>query len=647
MRVWLRGISLALTAFCLGYTSGTLWLGVAVCLAFLVLTALNKLVRNDAAKRPAFLKWLAYAGIVPCAIWWVVTPAVDYGVSPYLVYIPGWYLLYLAFLQWRSLGRGGYEVFVLFDGVAALLASTYQAPHWIVVAAGLILLVWVASYVRRGTQFYKLILFALLFALFAGASAVGFRYWKDHRHPYMGKMAHEYYLKNRMMGFDPVAALGSFRSNYESRYNKDVVLRVWDTLAPRYIKAAAYEKYVAGIWKLPSGGFKKLYPSRYQVDYAVFEVGDSLAAAGKLDSGLKRVWVQSTLDNFGFLFTANGAVGVAAKNEDSLSYYYNGVFTGAEKHLSDWYYFVGDGALPPNVDYLPENGIYRDLRISEKYKAFLDTVVTEMGLVLDSLHGEDSLVAQISKYFSQNFKYALVVPGVHSRSGIFKKEPLRAFWNSKQGYCEYYATLTTLLLRKMGVRARYVTGFVGGERLPGRPYVVFRRYNAHAWVEMFVKGNWIVFDPTPPAMMFPGMEVSFLDRKIEAFRGWWARFVHLLKDGEWRKAVDSWQDYTSHLVNEPYLYLLLGTLVLALFARRLIRNRRKKKMPESALHAKHVAQWAKVLVQVERRLARRGFVRKPGETVGAFVLRVENSAEFDKLKPLVDELRDYENHRWN
>ena len=40
-------------------------------------------------------------------------------------------------------------------------------------------------------------------------------------------MAENYYLRERVMGFDPVVALGSFGSNFSSRYNNQVVLRVF------------------------------------------------------------------------------------------------------------------------------------------------------------------------------------------------------------------------------------------------------------------------------------------------------------------------------------------------------------------------------------------------------------------------------------
>ena len=115
-------------------------------------------------------------------------------------------------------------------------------------------------------------------------------------------------------------------------------MRVWDINAPEYFRAAVYEKYVGKIWKLPTKSEQKLYPAYYQIDYPVFELADS---ATKKES-VRSVWVQSALDNFGFLFAPFGAVGVAAKNADSLDYYKTGIFVGANGKHGDWYYFTAD-----------------------------------------------------------------------------------------------------------------------------------------------------------------------------------------------------------------------------------------------------------------------------------------------------------------
>ena len=65
------------------------------------------------------------------------------------------------------------------------------------------------------------------------------------------------------------------------------------------------------------------------------------------------------------------------------------------------------------------------------------------------------------------------------------------------GYCQYFATAMTAMLRTQGIPARYVTGYGGGERVDGGEYLV-RGKHAHAWVEVYVADvGWVTFDPTP------------------------------------------------------------------------------------------------------------------------------------------------------
>lgn len=639
MKECLRGISLAITAFCLGYSSGLFGLGIIASAAFVIVVALNKTIRHDVRKRPVYHKWLAYAGIVPCAIWWVLTPAVEYGMSPYLVYIPAWYLLYLAFLQLRSIGRGGFEVFVVFDGVVALIAATYHAPRGIVVAVLVALLLWVFSFVRRGVPFYKFILFALLFAMFAGSSVVGFRYWKGHHHAFSSKYAGNFYLKHHMMGFDPAVALGSFNSNYVSRYNNEVVIRVWDTLAPRYIKAAVYDKYMGGVWKLPTSNIEKLYPSRYQVDYAVFEIADSITSEA---FGTRRVWVQSSLDNFGFVFAAPNAVGVALKNADSLSYYSSGIFSSANVKSDDWFYFVpNEGTNNFAAPFYSE-----DLLVSKKDTGLVDSVLAEMNV--DSLVSQDSLLHVVASYFALNYKYSLVIPGL---SG--KKDPLRMFFRHKQGYCEYFATMAALVLRRRGVPARFVTGFVQGERVPGRPYVAFRRFNTHAWVEVYLHGRWVMFDPTPPSFYTGDFRNTWFSKKMESLKGRFARVIHFLKDGEWRRSLDTWQSVMEKCIHSPILYVVVLLMMLALLFARFFKGLRLSQNKKQVSNAVRVAYWSKILTRTERGLFHFGFVRNDGETVAMFAKRIREALAKEtkvkrrlKLEKALLQLEDYERNRW-
>ncbi|MEZ6069755.1 MAG: DUF3488 and transglutaminase-like domain-containing protein [Pirellulales bacterium] len=84
--------------------------------------------------------------------------------------------------------------------------------------------------------------------------------------------------------------------------------------------------------------------------------------------------------------------------------------------------------------------------------------------------------------------------------------------NTHRGHCEYYATALTLMLRRVGIPARMVVGFKGGEWNPYGDFYLVRQLHAHAWVEAFVdrlpedapqqganpaNGGWLTLDPTP------------------------------------------------------------------------------------------------------------------------------------------------------
>lgn len=670
IRYVFKVLFLCIASVMLGNTFDFLWLGLLFALYFVVIGIMNATTRREFAKRPRYNKIFAYGAIVPLSLFWVVTPTVENGVSPYLIFLPGIYLLYLAALQERSRGNGGFEVFVAFDGVAALLLGMYLVPHgWGPV--GLVgFLLALCAYSRRGTSPYKYLIFILVLAALGGISYGGWQHWKSQRYRYGAEMAESYYLRERVMGFDPVVALGSFGSNFSSRYNNQVVLRVWDTLPPTYLKAASYEKYIGGLWKLPTVPAARLFPAYYRVDYPVFELSDSTTRK----SGAHEVWVQSSLNTFGFLFAPYGAVGFAEKNVDSLDYYAGGMVQGMDsKKRSDWYYFVcrpaegivqdACGQVPDSLK-VPEPG---DFQIPPRSIPLVDTVIVAMGLhnfsgdslgdsLGDTLHGVETL-HKIMTYFRENFTYSLSIPGLRRRFGTNSGgDPLAVFWREKQGYCEYYATLSVLVLRRLGFPARYATGFARPEVVEGRPYSVFRRKNSHAWAEVLVDAHWVIFDPTPPILPQFSVAPSWWSVKWEGVRGRFARVMHALKEGEWRRVVDHWQNQSTALLESPILYTVLVILV-ASFVSRKIRIAYRKRQKNRAIVSVKALEWVKKLNAAERALARLGYRRETGETVGTFARRVgksvvgQEAATLDAKKKQRAEqalriLDDYEANRW-
>ena len=82
--------------------------------------------------------------------------------------------------------------------------------------------------------------------------------------------------------------------------------------------------------------------------------------------------------------------------------------------------------------------------------------------------------------------------------GIFGNDTADEFWfDRKEGFCEHIASSFVILMRALGVPARLVTGYQGGELNAVDNYWVLRNSDAHAWAEVWQEGNgWQRIDPT-------------------------------------------------------------------------------------------------------------------------------------------------------
>jgi hypothetical protein len=76
-------------------------------------------------------------------------------------------------------------------------------------------------------------------------------------------------------------------------------------------------------------------------------------------------------------------------------------------------------------------------------------------------------------------------------------------FDTKIGYCDNFSTSMTVLLRSLGIPARWVKGYTGGEFLeysennPTKQIYEITNNNAHSWVEVyFPEQGWVPFEPT-------------------------------------------------------------------------------------------------------------------------------------------------------
>lgn len=581
-----------------------------------------------ANKTPLYKKSVAYGMIVPFFFWWFLSPTNGSVFSPWLLIIPSWYFTFLALWQWRSIGRGGYPVFVIWNSIFVLLFALREADRVQYALIALALFAFVLS-VKPPKRYLH---FAVFFALTLACSALfvfGFQKAYEWRANKMrsGEWEENYRNERSMMGFSTVAALGSFKTNYLSERNSQVVLRLWTDKAPRFLRAVAYKDYSAGVWNIPRDE-EWLQSERYIGDYAVF---------GTEDSVTKPVWVQAALGTFDFAFTPPGS-GVAFKAADSIARLVGGSFKTPSENRSDWYYIPS-----ANADTLDSAQFLNTPSRLHKFLAFADSVIG-----IDSTTPAREATEKINGFFMANFKYELNVPFGHKKSG--GEDPLISFWFYRTGFCEYFASLEVLLLRHIGVPARYVTGFAWPTKAPSGNYFVFRRSNSHAWVEVFDKG-WQISDPTPPAPpeMFD-FEFAGRDRFMETLRSKFIYFMHVLRDGEWRKSLDSWSNVIENTLSSIWLKFILGILLAALLAR--YGYKRYKAFAAKEKVSEKVASFERMLKHAEKTLAHFGIRRMPGETEYAFLLRVkkmplpQKSSAQKKFQSAIAQLEKYDTERW-
>ncbi|HUL63050.1 MAG TPA: DUF3488 and transglutaminase-like domain-containing protein [Burkholderiaceae bacterium] len=70
-------------------------------------------------------------------------------------------------------------------------------------------------------------------------------------------------------------------------------------------------------------------------------------------------------------------------------------------------------------------------------------------------------------------------------------------FDTRLGYCEHYASAFVVVMRMLGVPARIVTGYQGGELNPVDRFLTVRQSDAHAWAEVWFEGRgWVRVDPT-------------------------------------------------------------------------------------------------------------------------------------------------------
>jgi transglutaminase-like putative cysteine protease len=127
----------------------------------------------------------------------------------------------------------------------------------------------------------------------------------------------------------------------------------------------------------------------------------------------------------------------------------------------------------------------------------------------------DIVRTALSYFNKQGFVYTLEAPplGVNSIDDFL--------FNTKQGFCEHYASAFVFLMRAANIPARVVTGYLGGEYNDVGNYYIVRQSDAHAWAEVWLADQgWVRVDPTgaiAPDRVERGLSAALSDKAALPF----------------------------------------------------------------------------------------------------------------------------------
>ena len=103
----------------------------------------------------------------------------------------------------------------------------------------------------------------------------------------------------------------------------------------------------------------------------------------------------------------------------------------------------------------------------------------------------------IRQYVSRRIKYNL-----NAQAVPFTRDPVDyTLFESRQGYCDLFASSVVTLARSVGLPARYTIGWVVNDpKTDEKGYYIVREKDYHAWAEIYFEGyGWVPFDATEGA----------------------------------------------------------------------------------------------------------------------------------------------------
>jgi transglutaminase-like putative cysteine protease len=275
-------------------------------------------------------------------------------------------------------------------------------------------------------------------------------------------------------GFSEKVDFGSFG---EVKLDETVVMRVIlepEPEEPLYLRGMTFDYFDGVSWNDTTKDMRKIYRRS----------GDFVRDVSEEDKKFEAAVYLEPIDS-DVIFTIKKPYRI-----DSAGYYM--------RRDSAWSFYMRQKASKRfSYRMFSIDDYYRDNVFLKSYVQFPDGMESVKSLTRDitsNAPGAFEKAKLIRDYLVNNYQYSLVSEQADSGSSAVE----HFLFTSRRGYCEHFATAMILMARAEGIPARLVTGFLRGGKNTFGDYYLIRQSDAHSWVEAYIDGKWITFDPTPP-----------------------------------------------------------------------------------------------------------------------------------------------------
>lgn len=349
---------------------------------------------------------------------------------------------------------------------------------------------------RKRSIFFSALLFSMVIA---AAAFILFKKYErqirllDNFFVRVGMMRH---YNPKYLMFSKEANLNRpFNQRFERNKNK-IVIRAVSESAPGYLRGRVYTNYDNGIWRDAGTELYKMQLIKNE-DILTYNTFEFPGNAPEKKTPIRFFQAKDVITEGLLVPECTSSIDIMS---DRVNYTDNGIIIpDVWDQSAGWTAWVRQsspdsscqlpsGTISGNFSSLPKN-------IEEEIEKYIkSSVMPETDYNQLFLKKDREIIDALDSYFSKNFKYA--IPSGEANGNT---DPLMNFLSVKSGHCELFATATTLMLRKFGIPARYVTGFICEEAHPSGKYYIARLANAHAWVEAYLRDEkkWVLVDTTP------------------------------------------------------------------------------------------------------------------------------------------------------